>query len=500
MELLVTFLLLSALGLCQSENLLLPLKISTYNGSGEVLIDKRSSLLGGISFASQSAGAVSFFNMLNNLKGDVGRGYYLEVLIGTPVQKMNILVDTGSSNFAVAGAANSNIKTYFKPKFSSTYKSRDQFVSVRYTQGSWEGELGIDVITVPKGPNGTVTTNIATILQSEDFFLPGINWQGILGLAYSTLAKPSSSVEPFFDSLVKQIRIQNVFSLQMCGAGLSLIGEEQASPAGGSLVMGGIEVSLYKGDIWYTPIKREWYYQIEVLKLEVGGQNLNLDCTEYNSDKAIVDSGTTLLRLPINVFDAVVATIKQTSKVAEFADGFWSGSQLACWTSGTIPWSYFPEISIYLRGENSTQSFRITIMPQLYVQPMADIGVQMECYRFGISSSTNGLVLGATVMEGFYVIFDRAQKRVGFSISSCAAIDGSPVSEIAGPFSAADVSSNCIGKRPRSEPALWIISYALITLCGITLLVSVILLIIPYSHRNGNGLTDDSSLVRHRWK
>ncbi|XP_043557300.1 beta-secretase 2 [Chiloscyllium plagiosum] len=500
MKFLISFLLLAEFGLCRSENLLLPLKISTFNGSEEELIDKRSSLLGGISLASQSAGTVSFYSMLNNLKGDVGRGYYLEVFIGTPVQKMNILVDTGSSNFAVAGAANSNIKTYFKPKFSSTYKSSDQFVLVRYTQGSWEGELGTDVVAIPKGPNGTVTINIATILQSEDFFLPGINWQGILGLAYSMLAKPSSSVEPFFDSLVKQIKIPNVFSLQMCGAGLSLIGEEQASPAGGSLVMGGIESSLYKGDIWYTPIKREWYYQIEVLKLEVGELNLNLDCTEYNSDKAIVDSGTTLLRLPINVFDAVVAAIKQTSKVAEFADGFWSGSQLACWMQGTTPWSYFPKISIYLRGENSTQSFRITILPQLYIQPMADIGVQLECYRFGISSSTNGLVLGATVMEGFYVVFDREQKRVGFSISSCAVIDGSPVSEIAGPFSAADISSNCISKRPRTQPALWIISYALITLSGIALLVSVILLIFPCSHRNGNGLTDDSSLIRHRWK
>ncbi|XP_078416433.1 beta-secretase 2 [Cetorhinus maximus] len=497
---LLLLLLLPVLGVSRAENLLLPLRISSYNGSGELLLDKRSALLGGISLASQAAGAVSFFNMLNNLKGDVGRGYYLQVLIGTPAQKMNILVDTGSSNFAVAGAPYGNMKTYFEPELSSTYKSSDQVVTVRYTQGSWVGNLGTDVITIPKGPNGTVTINIATILQSEDFFLPGINWQGILGLAYRMLAKPSSSVEPFFDSLVKHVGISDVFSLQMCGAGLSLIGEEQASPAGGSLVMGGIEPSLYKGDIWYTPIKREWYYQIEVLKLEVGGQNLNLDCTEYNTDKAIVDSGTTLLRLPMNVFVAVIAAIKQTSKVKEFADGFWSGSQLACWTQGATPWSYFPKISIYLRGENSTQSFRITILPQLYIQPMADIGAQMECYRFGISSSSNGLVLGATVMEGFYVIFDRAQKRVGFSASSCAVIDGSSVSEIAGPFSAADVSSNCINKRPRTEPALWIISYALIVLCGITLLVSVILLIVPCSQRSGNGLTDDSSLIRHRWK
>lgn len=28
------------------------------------------------------------------------------------------------------------------------------------------------------------------------------------------------------------------------------------------------------------PIKEEWYYQIEILKLEIGGQSLNLDCRE----------------------------------------------------------------------------------------------------------------------------------------------------------------------------------------------------------------------------
>ena len=47
-----------------------------------------------------------------------------------------------------------------------------------------------------------------------------------------------------------------------------------------SQVLGGIEPTLYKGDIWYTPIQEEWYYQIEILKLEIGGQSLNLDCRE----------------------------------------------------------------------------------------------------------------------------------------------------------------------------------------------------------------------------
>lgn len=50
-------------------------------------------------------------------------------------------------------------------------------------------------------------------------------------------------------------------------------------------IMGGIEPTLYRGSVWYTPIVEEWYYQVEVLKLEVGNQNLDLDCREVNLAK-----------------------------------------------------------------------------------------------------------------------------------------------------------------------------------------------------------------------
>lgn len=46
--------------------------------------------------------------------------------------------------------------------------------------------------------------------------------------------------------------------------------------------MGGVEPTLYRGSVWYTPVLEEWYYQVEVLKLEVGAQNLNLDCKEVH--------------------------------------------------------------------------------------------------------------------------------------------------------------------------------------------------------------------------
>ncbi|XP_025234449.1 beta-secretase 2 isoform X2 [Theropithecus gelada] len=398
-----------------------------------------------------AAGAANFLAMVDNLQGDSGRGYYLEMLIGTPPQKLQILVDTGSSNFAVAGAPHSYIDTYFDTERSSTYRSKGFDVTVKYTQGSWTGFVGEDLVTIPKGFNSSFLVNIATIFESENFFLPGIKWNGILGLAYATLAKPSSSLETFFDSLVTQANIPNVFSMQMCGAGLPVAG---SGTNGGSLVLGGIEPSLYKGDIWYTPIKEEWYYQIEILKLEIGGQSLNLDCREYNADKAIVDSGTTLLRLPQKVFNAVVEAVARASL--------------------------------------------------LYIQPMMGAGLNYECYRFGISPSTNALVIGATVMEGFYVIFDRARKRVGFAASPCAEIAGAAVSEISGPFSTEDIASNCVPAQSLSEPILWIVSYALMSVCGAILLVLIVLLLLPFrcQHRprDPEVVNDESSLVRHRWK
>lgn len=456
----------------------------------------------GLALALEPAGgAANFLAMVDNLQGDSGRGYYLEMLIGTPPQKLQILVDTGSSNFAVAGAPHPYIDSYFDAERSSTYRPKGFDVTVKYTQGSWTGLVGEDVVTIPKGFNSSFLVNIATIFESENFFLPGIKWNGILGLAYATLAKPSSSLETFFDSLVAQAKIPNVFSMQMCGAGLPVAG---TGTNGGSLVLGGTEPTLYKGDIWYTPIKEEWYYQIEILKLEIGGQSLNLDCREYNADKAIVDSGTTLLRLPQKVFNAVVEAVARTSLIPEFSDGFWTGSQLACWTNSETPWSYFPKISIYLRDENSSRSFRITILPQLYIQPMMGAGLNYECYRFGISPSTNALVIGATVMEGFYVVFDRARKRVGFAASPCAEIAGAPVSEISGPFSTEDVASNCVPALPVNEPILWIVSYTLMSVCGIILLILIILLLLPlrcrHLPRDPEVVNDESSLVRHRWK
>uniref|UniRef100_A0A287AQB5 Peptidase A1 domain-containing protein n=1 Tax=Sus scrofa TaxID=9823 RepID=A0A287AQB5_PIG len=391
-------------------------------------------------------------------------GTLVEMLSGTPQQKLQILVDNGSGNLAVAGALHSYIDSYFDVERSSSYQPKGFDVTMKYTQGSWTGLTGGDLVTVPKDLSSSFLVNIATLFEPENFFLPAIKWNGTLGLAYATLAKPSSSLETFFDSLVAQAKIPNVFSMQMCGTGLPVAG---TGTSGGSLVLGGKEPTLYK-DVWYTPIKEEWCYQIEILKLEIRAQSLNLDCRE----------------------------------IPEFSDGFWTRSQLACWTNTETPWSYFPKISIYLR-ENSSRSFCVTVLPQLYIQPMMGAGLNYECYQFSISPSTNGLVMGATVMEGFYVVFDRARKRVGFAASPCAEIAGALVSEISGPFLTEDIASNCVPALPMNEPILWIVSYTLMSVCVESSFL-IILLLLPlqcwHLPWDPEVVNEESSLVQHCWK
>lgn len=58
-----------------------------------------------------------------------------------------------------------------------------------YTQGCWVGRLGSDTLRFVDGPNATARVEVASILSSEQFFINGSMWEGILGLAYARLSK-----------------------------------------------------------------------------------------------------------------------------------------------------------------------------------------------------------------------------------------------------------------------------------------------------------------------
>ncbi|XP_062417613.1 beta-secretase 1 [Pungitius pungitius] len=347
-----------------------------------------------------AARSVSFVDMVDNLRGKSGQGYYVEMAVGSPPQKVTASFDV-----------------------------------------TWRGHSR------------------------------GSNWEGILGLAYADIARPDETLEPFFDSLVRQTPVPNLFSLQLCGAGLTQNYSLGSATVGGSMIIGGVDPSLYVGELWYTPIRREWYYEVIIVRIEVNGQDLNMDCKEYNYDKSIVDSGTTNLRLPRKVFQAAVKAIEAASSTEQFPSGFWLGEQLVCWQAGTTPWHIFPVISLYLMSENHNQSFRISILPQQYLRPVEDVASgQEDCYKFAVSQSSTGTVMGAVIMEGFYVVFDREKKRIGFAVSTCHVHDEFRTASVEGPFHGVDLEDCGYNIPQTDESTLMTIAYIMAGICALFML------------------------------
>ena len=56
-----------------------------------------------------------------------------------------------------------------------------------YTAGSWTGRLAKDFISI--GDSNPVESFLVVIESAEDFYIKDADWVGIMGLAYSNLAK-----------------------------------------------------------------------------------------------------------------------------------------------------------------------------------------------------------------------------------------------------------------------------------------------------------------------
>ncbi|XP_055867846.1 beta-secretase 1-like [Biomphalaria glabrata] len=421
-------------------------------------------------------------SLKNNLKGYSGDGYYIDLNIGTPVQKMKILIDTGSSNFAVAATQDPNVSQYFHQDKSSTFESLNTQVYVPYTEGEWTGDLGTDIVSLTHSPNISARVNIACITKSKNFFIPEAEWQGILGLGYKGLARPSSSITPFWDSVLESHPdLEDIFSMSLCGSAFVHTSGELLRQ--GSLIFGGIVPSLSRTPLLYAPITRELYYEVVLTDIAVANKPLGLHCKEYNFDKTMVDSGTTNIRLPTKVFNELVAVIhkdvKADGNVLGITSSFYDGESILCFADLATLFVSFPVISFELMmSENS--SFKLHLSPQHYLRPVDMILEEIgSCVKFGFSPSNGGTVLGAVLMEAFYVVFDRKAKQIGFGQTACPLPDPRhPILNvtITGPFYKNKNNSVCIYKKSSADDqSFLVVSYVMIGLSVIVFIPLVLL-------------------------
>ena len=122
-------------------------------------------------------------------------------------------------------------------------------------------------------------------------------FDGILGLGYDTISV--NHITPPFYNLINQGLIDEpVFSFRLGSS------EED----GGEAIFGGVDTDAYTGKLHYVPVRRKAYWEVELEKISLGGESLELEDTG-----AAIDTGK-LLKLP----DFFVLTLAQVPHSSPF--------------------------------------------------------------------------------------------------------------------------------------------------------------------------------------
>ncbi|XP_007526992.1 pepsin B [Erinaceus europaeus] len=317
--------------------------------------------------------------------------YFGEISIGTPPQNFLVLFDTGSSNLWVPSTycQSQACKNHnrFNPNQSSTFKNNGQTYTLSYGSGSLSVVLGYDTVTVQNIVINNQEFGLSENEPSNPFYYS--DFDGILGMAYPNMAVGSSPT--VMQGMLQQGQLtEPIFSFYFS--------RQPTYQYGGELILGGVDTQLYSGQIVWTPVTRELYWQIGIQEFSIGNQATGW-CSQ--GCQAIVDTGTFLLAIPQQYMGTFLqATGAQQAENGDFV--------VSCNNVQSMP-----TITFIISGA------QFPLPPSAYV-----FNNNGYCW-LGIEAtylpSPNGQplwILGDVFLKEYYSVYDMANNRVGFAYSA----------------------------------------------------------------------------------
>uniref|UniRef100_A0A7N8WN80 Gastricsin n=1 Tax=Mastacembelus armatus TaxID=205130 RepID=A0A7N8WN80_9TELE len=319
--------------------------------------------------------------------------YYGPISIGTPPQSFQVLFDTGSANLWVdsvyCNTQACNTHTKFNPQQSSTYVSKGQNFYLPYGAGSLYGVFGYDTVNV----GGIVIPNQEIGLSTNE---PGQNFvvaqfDGILGLSYPAISAGGET--PVMDNMISQ----NLLNADIFAFYLSRGGQQ-----GSVLSFGGVDNNMYQGQVYWTPVTSQTYWQIGVNGFAINGQETGW-CSQ--GCQSIVDTGTSMLTAPSQYLGSLMQAIGAQQ------------NQYGMYVVDCSQVNNLPTLSFVISGVS------FPLPPSAYIIQENQNGYQY-C-SVGITPtylpSQNGQplwIFGDVFLREYYSIYDRTNNRVGFAAAA----------------------------------------------------------------------------------
>lgn len=246
--------------------------------------------------------------------GDFGTDsyYFAPIGIGTPLETMNVVLDTGSADFWLADAqcgVQDNCDTDM-PKYdasvSKTYRSSNTPFQVQYGSGAVRGTLATEFVSLAGYNVSSVTFGQASHLAQGTINAPA---SGIMGMGFDSLS--TTGTMPFWQILAERQKLHDyVFTFQLRNNMDNVNHNNMVNP-GGVFTLGVLDSQQYSGDITWTPLSKGFgpnglgYWALDIQEMRVNNQVVQLD--QYNV--AAIDTGTTLIGGPPKVVQEIYRMI-----------------------------------------------------------------------------------------------------------------------------------------------------------------------------------------------
>jgi len=355
--------------------------------------------------------------------------YYVEINLGTPPQPVLALLDSGSSDFLTTTTGcigcDKVASTEYNYSVSTTAHTLPCNTTVvkcpecRSHLCSFRNEY---ITCAPDKPEATCVmygpiiqdvfsvrhTSLNVPIYFGAIVYMNITFPGtisaIWGVSYSAFTSFGETGP--LQSLIKSGQIANIFSLCIL-------------QEGGTITLGGIDETLYIGDIGYTPIYNQSGYGVMTLDFLISGQSIGLNKSVFQSQEgpSIVDSGTFSLVVQSIVYQTVSeilnASCNSTSLVGicglSYEDSLYTVGNCFAMTPEEI--EMFPDFEIVLDG--------VTLKINGWNYLVQNFTVPTH-FCWGLQDGGPGALTihGDVVIKNYYTIFDIGNDRMGFALAN----------------------------------------------------------------------------------
>ncbi|KIM81507.1 hypothetical protein PILCRDRAFT_787222 [Piloderma croceum F 1598] len=326
---------------------------------------------------------------------DATFGYTASIGVGNPPTTYQLVIDTGSSNTWVGAG-----KPYHQ---TSTSKSTGQNVAVTYGSGNFSGNEFIDEVTL--SPELVIKSQSIGVANFSTGFegVDGILGVGPTDLTNHTINNSSLLVPTVTDNLYKQGSI----SIDLVSIAFAPTTAENDNTTVGLMTFGGTDSTRFIGDIEYVPIT-----QTPVSSFYWGlNQSATYGSTTlFNNKAGIVDTGTTLVLLATEYFNAYAnltgGKMNNATGLLEINKSQYQKLQTLNFQIGNTVYPLSQNAQIWPRALNTLIGGQDDSI-FLIVGDLGDLGL----------GSGLDFIDGFAFLQRFYSVFDTTNRQIGLAFT-----------------------------------------------------------------------------------